>query len=155
MSTQLPGMERHPDILAMREHYERVTSTMLAQGVEALCIVAGIFLAISPWVVGFALFPAAGGIQGVTLSNLICGLTFAFLLGGYATAFERTHARAYAGLALGVWTIVAPWATVGDQAFYRTIWTNCVTGAVMACLAGAAIAMAMTGMSSKMGRSRG
>ncbi|MFD9127761.1 SPW repeat protein [Kitasatospora sp. NPDC059571] len=155
MSTQSPtGMEHHPDIIELREHYERVTATPLAQGVEALSICAGLFLAISPWVVGFGLNPVVGAFSGLSVSNLLCGLVFAYIMAGYGSALERTHARAWAAMAIGVWTIIAPWATVGGEAVNRTIWTNVVTGAVMACLAGAAFGLTLTGASSRMGRSR-
>ena len=156
MSTRLPvGMEHHPDILELREHYERVTSTPLMQGIEAMAVCCGLFLAISPWVVGFAAFPAAGGFAGVTLSNLILGLAFAMLMGGYGSGFERTHARAYAGVAIGVWTMLAPWWTTGDQAVTRTIWTNLVTGGLMTCLCLGAIGLTLTGAAAMRGRGRG
>lgn len=148
MSTQLPtGMEHHPDILALREHAEQVTSTTRGQGVEAAAICAGLFLAISPWVVGFAFF----GFLPLTINNLVLGLGFAALMGGYGSAFERTHARAWACLAIGAWTILAPWWTVGDMAVQRTILTNVITGGVMVCLALAAIAMAMPSRTSRSG----
>ncbi|GAA2747728.1 MULTISPECIES: SPW repeat domain-containing protein [Kitasatospora] len=136
-------MEHHPDILALREQAERATSTTRGQGVEALGVMCGLFLAISPWVVGYA--SALGFLaSGVVISNLILGLGYAWLMAGYG-AFERTHARAYAALGIGIWTIVAPWATVGNEAVNRVIWTNVIVGGLMTCLALAAAGLAMTG----------
>ncbi|MFD8597129.1 SPW repeat protein [Kitasatospora sp. NPDC059646] len=141
MSTQLPkGMEHHPDILALREHAEAVTSTTAAQGTEALAICTGLFLAISPWVVGFTAYP------GLTISNLVLGIAFAVLMAGYGPAFGRTHARAWACVAIGAWTIIAPWAVNGGAHVRRTILTNVITGGVMTCLALAAVGLAFTGM---------
>jgi len=144
VSTQLPtGMEHHPDILAMRENAERAASTSRGQGVEALGVACGLFLAISPWVVGFA--GALGFFaSGVVVSNLVLGLGYAWLMAGYG-AFERTHARAYASLAIGIWTMLAPWFTVGDEAIRRVIFTNLIVGGLMTCLALAAIGLAATG----------
>ncbi|WP_354643136.1 SPW repeat domain-containing protein [Kitasatospora camelliae] len=154
VSTQLPtGMEHHPDILALREHAERATSTTLGQGVEALGVCCGLFLAISPWVVGYAGLLGVFG-SGVVVSNLILGLGYAWLMSGYG-AFERTHARAYASLAIGVWTILAPWFTVGDEAIRRVIWTNLVVGGLMTCAALAAIGLAMSGTGGMMRRRGG
>ncbi|MER8182255.1 SPW repeat protein [Kitasatospora sp. NPDC094015] len=137
MSTQLPmGMEHHPDILELREHYERAAATPRAQGVEALALVTGLFLAISPWVVGFS------GFTALTISNLVLGLAFTVLMAGYGSAYERTHARAWACLAIGAWTCLAPWWTVGSEAVFRTILTNLVVGGLMICLSVGAISMA-------------
>ncbi len=137
MSTQLPmSMETHPDIVAMRDHYERVVSTPRAQAVEALAMLAGLFLAISAWVVGFS------GTSGLTVSNLILGLAFAVLMAGYGSAYERTHARAWAATLIGAWTILAPWVVSGPDAVSRTILTNVITGGLMVCLGMAAVGMA-------------
>ncbi|MDH6125632.1 SPW repeat protein [Kitasatospora sp. GP82] len=134
VSTQLPmGMEHHPDILEMREQYERVAATPRAQGVEALAMLAGLFLAVAPWVVGFT------GLSALTINNLVLGLAYTVLMAGFGSAYERTHARAWAATAIGIWTIIAPWATVGNEAIRRTILTNVITGGLMTCLALAAI----------------
>ena len=137
MSTQIPmGMEHHPDIVELREHYERVTSTPTAQGIEALAVLAGLFLAISPWVVGFTNFST------LTVNNLVLGLAFAALMGGYGTAYERTHARAWAATLIGVWCMIAPWVVSGNVDIRRTITTNLITGGIMLLLGLAAISMA-------------
>ncbi|MFF1868258.1 SPW repeat protein [Streptomyces sp. CB03911] len=154
MSTQIPmGMEHHPDIVELREHYERVTSTPAAQGVEALAVLAGLFLAISPWVVGFSGFL---GFTTLVVNNLILGLAFALLMGGYGSAYERTHARAWAATAIGVWCMIAPWVVAGNVDVRRTITTNLITGGCMALLGLAAISMAsMTASGAAMRRGDG
>ncbi len=151
MSTQTPmGMEHHPDIVELREHYERVTSTPAAQGIEALAVLAGLFLAISPWVVGFAGFLGFGPL---VVNNLILGLAFALLMGGYGSAYERTHARAWAATLIGAWCMVAPWLISGNVDVRRTITTNLITGGVMLLLGLAAISMAsMTANNASMRR---
>ncbi len=137
MSTQIPmGMEHHPDIVELREHYERITATPTAQGVEALAVLAGLFLAISPWVVGFTNFST------LTVNNLVLGLAFAALMGGYGTAYERTHARAWAATLIGAWCMIAPWVVSGNVDIRRTITTNLITGGIMLLLGLAAISTA-------------
>src|SRR5205807_3793164 len=97
VSTQLPmSMEHHPDIVELRNQYERVTATPMAQGVEALAVCAGLFLAVSPWIVGF------NGFSALTVNNLVLGLAVAGLMSGYGSAYERTHARAWAATAIGI-----------------------------------------------------
>ncbi|MER5636775.1 SPW repeat protein [Kitasatospora sp. NPDC002227] len=150
MSTQLPmSMEHHPDIVELRERYERASVTPRAQAVEALSISAGLFLAISPWVVGYTTFSA------LTVCNLILGLGYAGLMAGYGSAFERTHARAWACTLIGAFTVIAPWAINGGAHVRRTILTNCITGGVMVCLALAAFGMTMTLMGTRRARSGG
>ncbi|MFI5529599.1 SPW repeat protein [Kitasatospora sp. NPDC051853] len=149
MSTQLPmSMEHHPDILEIRDHYERIVSTPRAQAVEALAVAAGLFLAISPWVVGFS------GFSGLTVSNLVLGLAFAALMAGYGSGYERTHARAWAATMIGAWTVIAPWAAAGTDAVRRTVLTNVITGGLMVCLGMAAVSMA-AGLMSRRGMASG
>ncbi|AUG80791.1 Membrane protein [Kitasatospora sp. MMS16-BH015] len=151
MSTQLPmSMEHHPDIVALREQYERASVTPRAQAVEALAVVAGLFLAVSPWVVGYS-----AAFSALSVCNLILGLAFAGLMGGYGTAFERTHARAWACALIGAWTVIAPWAINGGAHVRRTILTNCITGGLMLCLALAAAGMATSMITTRRARSGG
>ncbi|WP_441249266.1 SPW repeat protein [Kitasatospora sp. McL0602] len=139
MSTQLPmSMEHHPDIIELRDRAERAVSTPRAQAVEALAISAGLFLAVSPWVVGYTAFST------LTVCNLILGLAYTVLMAGYGSAYERTHARAWAATLIGAWTVIAPWAINGGAHVRRTILTNTITGGVMVCLAMAAVGMTMT-----------
>jgi hypothetical protein len=133
------GMEHHPDIVELRERYERVTSTPVAQAVEALAVLAGLFLAISPWVVGFS---GLLGFGTLVVNNLVLGLAFAMLMGGYGSAYERTHARAWAATAIGAWCLIAPWVISGNVDVRRTITTNVITGGIMLLLGLAAISMA-------------
>lgn len=139
MSTQLPmSMEQHPDILELREQYERAAATPRAQALETVAMLAGLFLAVSPWVVAFTNF------RGLTVNNLVLGLAFAVLMAGYGSAYERTHARAWAATVIGVWTIIAPWAVNGGAHVRRTILTNTITGGIMMCLGLAAISLTVS-----------
>lgn len=133
-------METHPDIIAMRERHEmaeRATSTPRAQAVESLALLTGVYLAASPWIVGFS------GLSGIAVNNLIVGIAFALLMsGGFGRAYERTHSMAWAACALGAWTIVAPWVIAGDVSTTRTVVNNVIVGAVCLLLGMAASAAA-------------
>ncbi|WP_268895712.1 SPW repeat protein [Nocardia sp. CY41] len=45
----------------------------------------GLYLAISPWVVGF------DGLSTLTVNNLVCGIALAMVALGFASVYGRTH----------------------------------------------------------------
>ncbi|MEU5612778.1 SPW repeat protein [Streptomyces sparsogenes] len=125
-------IESHPDILQMRERHtwaEQAATRPLAQAVEALCLITGLYLAASPWIAGF------NGMMTLAVTNLIVGIAYALLTGGFGHAYERTHGMAWAAVLLGAWTIIAPWVVSGSVATTRTIISNVVAGAVAVVLA--------------------
>ncbi|MFC5724289.1 SPW repeat protein [Streptomyces gamaensis] len=132
-----PRIDHHPDIVALRAHSEEATSTPVAQAVEALALLCGVYLAASPWIVGFS------GSTTLAVNNLITGVALAFLVGGFGQAYERTHAMSWAALCIAVWTIVAPWIVSGHAFATRAVVSNVVVGAVAVLLA---LAMAGMGM---------
>ncbi|MFI6934124.1 SPW repeat protein [Streptomyces sp. NPDC050287] len=136
-------METHPDIVAMRNRHEmaeRATSTPVAQAIEAMALLTGVYLAASPWIAGF------NSLSALAVNNLIVGIGYALLMsGGFGRAYERTHSMAWAACALGVWTIIAPWVVSGDVSTTRTVVNNVIVGAVGFLLALAASAVAREG----------
>ncbi|MGK8503217.1 SPW repeat protein [Nocardia asiatica] len=117
-------MSRHPDIVELREKYERASEAPDAQAVTGLLFLTGLYLAISPWVVGF------NGFSTLTVNNLICGIALAMLALGFASVYGRTHGIVWAAPLIGLWTILAPWIVSGDVDTASTIWNNVVTGAL-------------------------
>ncbi|WP_328924620.1 SPW repeat protein [Streptomyces sp. NBC_00190] len=136
------SIEHHPDLAEMRTRFERVTSTPAAQAVEALALITGLYLAASPWIAGFGIL-----LLPLAINNLITGLAYCLCMGGLGSAYERTHAMAWTAVALGAWTIVAPWAIAGEMDTTRTVVNNVITGAVALCLG-----LAMAGMASRESR---
>ncbi|MDQ0582061.1 SPW repeat protein [Streptomyces rishiriensis] len=125
-------MESHPDIAEMRERHaraERAVTTQQGQAVEALALVTGLYLAASPWIAGF------NGFSTLAVNNLITGVAYALLLGGFGHAYERTHARAWAAAMIGIWTIVAPWVVAGNVDTTRTVVNNIIVGIIALVLA--------------------
>jgi len=120
--THVPSMETHPDIVELRARYERASVTPVGQAIEAFAIVVGLYLAVSPWIIGF------NGFTTLAVNNLVTGLAYALLIGGFGPAFESSHARGWAASLIGVWTIIAPWAIFGSPAVARSISSNVVTG---------------------------
>ncbi|MGW2822971.1 SPW repeat protein [Streptomyces sp. NPDC001443] len=125
-------IEEHPDLAELRARHDRVAATPRAQTIEALALITGLYLAASPWIVGFNLFTT------LAVTNLIAGIAYMLLLGGLGTSYERTHSMAWAAAVIGIWTCVAPWVVAGDVAHPRTIISNLITGGIATVLACAA-----------------
>ncbi|MFI0451169.1 SPW repeat protein [Actinomadura sp. 6N118] len=134
--THPADIERHPDIAEMRTRYEIAAASPVAQLMDGLTLLSGIYLALSPWIVGF------NGLAGITLNNLVTGLCVAGLGLGFSFAFGRTYGIAWCAPVLGVWTIVAPWVISGDMSTTRTIWSNVIVGALICVLGLATMSLA-------------
>jgi hypothetical protein len=118
------SMARHPDILDLRMKYEQANETGVAHIINGLGLMAGLYLAISPWVVGFqALTPLA-------VSNVLTGLVLVALVFGLATAYGRLHGLAWVIPFLGAWTFVAPWVIRGGVDTTPAVANNVTVGAV-------------------------
>ena len=131
-------IERHPDLMALRAASESAATKPIAQGLECLSLLAGLFLAVSPWIVGFqAVSPA------LTINNLITGLALVVLALGFGPAFERTHAMSMAAFLIGVWTIIAPYVIYQSPRTTRLEVSNIVTGAVICLFALMTMGMGM------------
>ncbi|MEU3821355.1 SPW repeat protein [Streptomyces sp. NPDC030392] len=132
--TTHPTIEHHPDIAEMRARFEQATSTPRGQALEALAFLTGVYLAASPWIVGF------NGLTALAVCNLILGIAYALCMGGLlGSAYERTHAMAWCAVAIGAFTIISPWLVAGNVDTTRSVWNNIVVG-VVALLLGAAMA---------------
>jgi hypothetical protein len=128
------SIDQHPDLLEMRQRSERATTTPRAQAIEAMALITGVYLAASPWITGF------NGLTTLAVNNLIAGIAYAALMGGFGHSYERTHAMAWAAAVIGVWTIIAPWVVSGNVSTTRTVVNNIIVGAVALLLALAASA---------------
>jgi hypothetical protein len=125
MSEQL-SMGTHPDIMTLHARYETASETAAGQIVGGTTFLAGLYLAISPWVVGF------DGQLPLLFNNLIVGVAAGLLGLGLTAAFDRTHRLAWTVPILGIWTIISPWVVRnGDLRTTDTEWNNVVTGAVL------------------------
>lgn len=125
MTAQTPAIEDHPDIVALRARYDRAAETPTAQLVDGLALLTGLYLAMSPWVVGFS-----GASPSLTASNLFCGVAVALLALGFASAYGRTHGITWVTAVIGAWTIIAPWLVDGPTPDNSAIASNVITGAL-------------------------
>ncbi|GAA3045471.1 SPW repeat protein [Streptomyces glomeratus] len=129
-------MGLHPEMAEMRERLERAASGK-AIIIEGLILLAGVYAAISPWVVHFS-----GAEPNLTVNNLIVGLTVALIGVGLAMVPERMLRMAWLVAPLGVWLLISPWVvTASHGARAGVLWNNCVVGAVTLLLGMAAMGL--------------
>jgi len=127
------SIERHPDIVALRQKYEQANETWTAHIVTGLLLLSGLYLAISPWVVGFqSLTPLA-------ISNIATGAVLVALACGLTAAYERWHGVTWVIPALGIWALVAPWVIRGGVNTTPAVASNVSVGAATVVLGAAAL----------------
>jgi len=128
-------MHTHPDIVEMRERYDRMGEQPTAQVTDGLMLVAGLYAAASAWIIGFADQTA------LAMTNLICGVAIALLAMALGSAYGRTHGLAFVAPLLGLWLIVSPWLVSGVDTSASMIWSHVIVGVVVCVLGLAAAAM--------------
>jgi hypothetical protein len=136
-STGTSHIDTHPDLVSLRDRYAAISGKPMAGLVEGLCLLTGLYLAISPWVVGFQ------GFTSLRVSNLVTGLALAVLGMGFGSVLERTHGLGWVATALGAWTIVAPWAVSGTASVGKNITNNAIVGGVAVLLGLTTMAMGL------------
>lgn len=139
MTAEAPGIAEHPDLVALRARYEKAGTTTMAQLVDGLTCLAGLYMAISPWVVGFEHTTA------MTANNLIIGAAFAMLAVGFASAYGRTHGIAWITPLIGVWMIIAPWVIAATAPTMAMLLNNIIIGAVGVVLGCATVGVGILG----------
>lgn len=125
MSTVHSSIDHHPDLLALRARYERVAESMSAHVTFGLALLTGLYVAASPWIVGFS------SARQLPMCDLIAGIAVAFLAYGFATALDRAHGMTWTLPVLGLWVIVSPWILTGVALTAGMIWSNVVAGALL------------------------
>ncbi|MBF6170425.1 SPW repeat protein [Nocardia blacklockiae] len=107
--------------------------------IDGLVLLAGLFTAITPWVVDdFA------DAQRLVIPNLVLGLAVA-VIGLVMTAAPAHGFRlSWVLVPIGVWEIVTPW--IVGQRPDGVVWTNVVLGAIITALGLAAAGVLVTAM---------
>lgn len=128
MSTVHSSIDHHPDLLALRASYDRVAESMSAHVTFGLALLTGLYVAASPWLVGF------GATGSLATSDLIVGIAAAFLAYGFATALDRAHGLTWTMPVLGLWVVVSLWILPGVALTAGMMWSNIVAGVLMTVL---------------------
>jgi SPW repeat len=137
--TRFP-MADHPDLVEMRERYERVSASGPAVITDGLVLLAGLWLAISPWVIHFN-----GAAPDITVNNLILGIAVAVLALALTLMPQRMVRLSWATAAIGAWVVVSQWVIQQSNRSTGIILNNVITGAIMVLLGIAAAAILMAG----------
>jgi SPW repeat len=127
MSTVHSSIDHHPDLLALRERYERAAESMTAHGTFGLTLLTAVYAAVSPWIVGF------DGSR-LAVNDFIVGIVCVALAFGFAMALDRSHGLTWTLPVFGVWFIVAPWVVHGVSPHGSMIWSNVIAGAMLTML---------------------
>jgi hypothetical protein len=128
MSTVHSSINHHPDILALRERYERAAESMSAQGTFGFTLLTAVYAATSPWIIGFH------NTSQLAVSDFTVGIVCVALAFGFAMALDRSHGMTWTLPVLGVWFIVSPWVLHGVSPHGSMIWSNVIAGAVLTLL---------------------
>ncbi|MGW2703867.1 SPW repeat protein [Streptomyces sp. NPDC001340] len=130
MSYQLQstGPPRHPpDPTRTRALREQTATNGRTAAAGAFALLAGIYAAISPWVVHFSRTN-----PNLTATNLILGLGVAVLGFGLYLAPERMRRLSWTMVPLGMWFIISPSSvTAAYNVTAGIVWSNSCTGGMV------------------------
>jgi len=128
-------MYSHPDVIEMRQRFDRVAGERGGSMVDGLLILLGVYMAISPWVVHFHTTNPE-----LAVNNLLIGITLAVFGFGLALRPGFLHGLGWMCVPIGTWMIISPWVvTVGHHATRGIIWNNAFTGGLTVLLGLAAL----------------
>ncbi|WP_406150506.1 SPW repeat protein [Streptomyces sp. NBC_01012] len=113
----------HPDAEEMRARHNRVMSGgRTTAGADAPLFLAGLFAAVSPWVLHFT-----ANQPSLVVHNVVIGIAIALLALCFTAMPERMTGMSMGIVALGAWLIVSPWI-VGQSPDMGVILTNVIVG---------------------------
>ncbi|WP_309083029.1 SPW repeat protein [Chelativorans sp.] len=108
--------------------WKNVTNSSMDMVLDAAKVIAGLCLALSPWMVGFT------GTAAAAWNAWVIGAIIAILAIWALAAFDPW--QEWLSLVAGIWAIAAPWA-LGFSDLSGAAMTHVVIGAIVAILAGA------------------
>ncbi|GIE77244.1 membrane protein [Actinoplanes philippinensis] len=129
-------MATHPDLLEMQARYERAAASGPAVITDGTTLLAGLWLAVSPWVVGFDVTA-----PGVRVSNLVMGIAVAVTALGLTLMPQRMVRLSWASAVIGAWVVVSQWIIERSASSTPIMINNVLTGAVIMVLGAAAVAI--------------
>jgi hypothetical protein len=128
-------MASHPDLVEMQARFEEASASGPAVITDGLTLLAGLWLAISPWTIHFS-----ATAHDIMVNDLILGLAVALVAVGLTLAPHRMVRLSWATAVIGAWVIVSQWVIQQSSSTTGIMINNIVTGAVIL-LCGLAAAM--------------
>ncbi|GAB1692908.1 SPW repeat protein [Krasilnikovia sp. M28-CT-15] len=138
-----------PGLAELRQRYERTSATGPAVITHGLALLAGLWLAISPWVTHFNTTA-----PDVTINNLILGIAVAALTLAAIQVPQSVARLSWTAATIGVWIVVSQWVIQQSASSAGIVWNNMISGGVIILLGVAAPAIAMTGSRTPSGARR-
>jgi hypothetical protein len=135
-TTGYAPLATHPDLMEMQLRYERAAASGPAVITDGTTLLAGLWLAVSPWVVGFDLTA-----PGVRVSNLIMGVAVAVTALGLTLMPQRMVRLSWATAVIGAWVVVSQWIIQQSPSTTPIMINNVLTGAVIMVLGTAAVSI--------------
>ena len=132
-------MADHPDVMEMRARYERISASPPAVVTDDLLLLAGLWLAISPWVVHFR-----DSAPNLAQNNLIVGIAVAAVGLGMAILPRAMQSLSLATFLIGAWVVVSPWVIQQSSVPVGTYLSNIITGGAIALLGLASAGIVLT-----------
>ena len=95
--------------------------------VPGAIVLVGLWLVVSPWVVG------AAASQSSRLNAIVTGILIVLLAAGNIWGAARSRVLSWLVVVLGAWAIIAPFA-FGEPASSAWTWSSVITGVIVAAL---------------------
>jgi hypothetical protein len=140
-------MAGHPDLAEMRQRYSKVLGGPRTTVTDGLIVLAGLWLAVSPWVLHFNTTASA-----FTIVNLILGLAIAAIGLACAIVPERIAGLGGALAAAGLFVIGLPFAINLFSTTAKLVASNASTGGLIALCGLASIMIAWMARRKAFGR---
>ncbi|MEU4214184.1 SPW repeat protein [Actinoplanes sp. NPDC026623] len=122
----------------MQARYERASAGGPAVITDGFVLLAGLWLAVSPWTIHFA-----ASAPDVRVSNLILGIAVAVVALGLTLMPQRMVRLSWATAVIGAWVVVSQWVIPQSGSSTGIVINNVITGSVILLL-GVAAAMILT-----------
>jgi hypothetical protein len=136
----------HPDLAEIRWRHERILGGRHAGAISGLVLMAGLYLAISPWAIGFR--PAAARLVPM---DLMLGVAVVAVGLGLAFAPIVMYRLSWAMVGIGGWVIVAPWLMATGTDDSRLLASHTLSGLVTIALGLSAVAIAVRAVRQRQG----
>ncbi|WP_330172526.1 SPW repeat protein [Streptomyces sp. NBC_01498] len=121
----------------MRARYARVLGGRDVALLDGPIFLAGLFIALSPWILHFTTSQ-----PGLVIHNVVMGIAIAGLALVFSATPTRTYGFSWALILMGAWMVAAPWV-VGSSPDRGVFLSGVIPGALVAVLglvcAGAAL----------------
>lgn len=113
--------------------FKNLTSDSSRPALDVVNVVAGIALALSPWLFGYADDAVA------VWHACIAGMVTVLIAAGALVAFHKYEE--WANLVAGLWIVAAPWV-LGFAGLAAAMWSHVIAGIVVAAFAAASLWLA-------------